>query len=77
LDLYAAHRVHNSPWVRELMDMDRVHVAFREDDWSHLSHFLFVFHDETLDCIANEARAERRPGTMREVILQLATESVR
>ena len=56
--------------------MDRVHHAFREDDWPGRKHFLFIFHDETLDCIANEARTERRPGSMREVVLQLAAESV-
>lgn len=76
LALYSAHRVHNSAWVRELIDMDRVHYAFREDDWPHRKHFLFTFHDETLDCIANEARAQRRPGSMREVVLQLAAESL-
>lgn len=53
LEGYEAHVVHNSAWITELVDINRVHLRFRDSAWTDLRHFLFVLHDETLECVAH------------------------
>ena len=74
LEGYSAHEVKNSPWIRELMDINRVHDRFRESQWSDDRHFVLTFHDETLECIADATVARAEPGaTMPAVVAQLSS----
>ena len=77
LEFYSAHEVKNSPWIRELMDINRVHAGFRESNWNEARHFVLTFHDETLECVARAAVARAEPeATMPAVVAQLNSEAL-
>jgi hypothetical protein len=77
LELYQAHEVRNSPWIRELMDINRVHREFRESYWGGLRHFVLTFHDETVECAAREVVARTEPAAaMPEVVTSLTTQAL-
>jgi hypothetical protein len=77
LEFYQAHEVKNSPWIRELMEVNRVHRGFHERHWSETRHFILTFHDETVECVAHEAATRAEPGaTMPEVVARLGSEAL-
>jgi hypothetical protein len=77
LELYSAHEVKNSPWIHELMEVDRTHERFDESRWSGRHHFMLTFHDETLECVANWTVTRTAPGaTMPEVLARLSAEAL-
>ena len=77
LEFYSAHEVKNSPWITELMDVDRAHERFDESQWSGRHHFVLTFHDETLECVANWTVTRTAPGaTMPEVLARLSAEAL-
>ena len=75
LEPYAAHRVENSTWIRQLEDINRVHPGFSGDSWQSLRHYLFAFHDETFECVADDHRVTIEQGSIRSVALRLAEEA--
>jgi hypothetical protein len=77
LEGYGAQVVSNSPWIRDLADVNRVHPQFSEDKWAAARHYLFPFHDETAECVAQEARAWTQLRPMDEVVRQLAVDALR
>jgi hypothetical protein len=77
LEFYVAQAVINSPWIRELADVNRVHSQFSEEKWADARHFMFPFHDETVECVAYEARAWTELRSMDEVVRQLAADALR
>jgi hypothetical protein len=57
LEYYSAHRVENSAWIQLLERRNSVHPShdkkrFLEDK----KHFIFTFHDSTLECVVNEGK---------------------
>jgi hypothetical protein len=52
LELYAAHEVHNSPWLEEHIRINAVHPQHSEEPWRRLHHYMLLFHDEMLECLA-------------------------
>jgi hypothetical protein len=77
LDSYSAHEVMNSPWITELMDVDRAREHFDESQWTGRRHFMLAFHDETLECVAKWTIARAAPGaTMPEVLARLGAEAL-
>ena len=77
LEFYGAHEVKNSPWITELMEVDRAHVRFDGSQWSGRHHFMLTFHDETLECVANWTVTRTAPGaTMPEVLVRLSAEAL-
>jgi hypothetical protein len=75
LEFYSAHEVTHSPWIRELMAVDRAHERFDESQWTGRRHFMLTFHDETLECVAKWTITRTAPGaTMREVLARLSVE---
>jgi hypothetical protein len=77
LEFYQAHEVVNSPWTRELMEVNRVHGNFRASYWSGTRHYVLTFHDETVECVAREAVTRTEPGaTMPEVVAGLSNEAL-
>jgi hypothetical protein len=77
LEYYEAHEVRNSPWIRELMDVNRVQSRFDESHWSQARHFVLTFHDETVECVADDtiARTEPPAATMRQVVPSLSNQA--
>ena len=77
LEYYRAHEVRNSPWITELVNVNRVHERFDESRWSGTRHFILTFHDETLECVARRTVTRAAPGaTMPEVIARLSREAL-
>jgi hypothetical protein len=77
LEFYRAHEVKNSPWIAELMEVDRAHEGFDESQWSGRRHFVLTFHDETLECVAKWTITRTAPGaTMPEVLARLSAEAL-
>ena len=77
LEFYGAHEVKNSPWITELMEVDRAHERFDGSQWSGRHHFMLTFHDETLECVANWTVTRTAPGaTMPEVLVRLSAEAL-
>ena len=77
LELYRAHEVKNSPWITELMDVDRAHERFDESQWKGRRHYLLTFHDETLECVAKWTITRTAPdATMPDVLARLSAEAL-
>lgn len=77
LELYSAHEVENSPWITELMEVDRAHERFDESQWTGRRHFILTFHDETLECVAKWTITRIAPGTtMPGVLTRLSAEAL-
>ena len=77
LEFYTAHEIKNSPWITELMKVDRAHERFDESQWSGRRHFMLTFHDGTLECVAKWTVARTAPGaTMTEVLARLSAEAI-
>ena len=77
LESYSAHEVKNSPWITELMEVDRAHERFDESQWTGRRHFMLTFHDETLECVAKWTITRIAPGaTMAEVLARLSAEAL-
>jgi hypothetical protein len=67
-----AYVVANSRWLAELVEMNRTHSRFSQESWEGARHFLFVFHDESVEAIADEVEVQ----TFRESIPSLLAETI-
>ena len=55
LEFYSVHRVENSPWIAQLERRNAVHPSHNRARFVEgKKHFVFTFHDSTLECVANE-----------------------
>lgn len=54
LEFYQLHEVHNSAWLRELRGVERHHPASSAKPFVSSRHFILLFHDSTLEAIAND-----------------------
>ncbi|WP_394845077.1 hypothetical protein LZC95_49495 [Pendulispora brunnea] len=68
LDFYAPQIVENSPWLRELETINRVHARFDADHWRSMHHFILPFHDETFECIARGTQARVQRASLAETV---------
>lgn len=50
--------VHNSPWIAEIQAINKVHHLYNVDNWRTLKHYVFWFHDDTFECIAESFTAD-------------------
>ena len=55
LSSYSVARVHGSSWVRALERANSAHPQHDRRHFSALAHFIFTFHDETLEVCAAQA----------------------
>jgi len=60
LRFYRVYEVQNSSWIRALERMNRVHPKHQSGMFSRYRHFIFTFHDTTLECVANGIRKVTR-----------------
>ncbi len=70
LDGYGAYVVVNSRWLAELVDINRVHDQFNPQVWADARHFLFVFHDETVEAVARDVEIETFRESMPALLAQ-------
>ena len=54
---YGIYEVRNSSWIREVVRLNRYRLPDTEDDYV-LHHFLFAFHDDTFECLADDLTLE-------------------
>lgn len=52
LEPYSVFEVDGSSWLRSLARMNSVHPYHKDAHFSAYKHFVFSFHDETFECIA-------------------------
>jgi hypothetical protein len=52
LQAYSYFEVLNSSWRDELEQMNRVHPSHKKEHYSDVRHFIFTFHDTTLEVLA-------------------------
>jgi len=72
LEFYAAHEVINSRWIEEEEKIDSVHPQHRGGWRDSLRHYIFTFHDETLECLAEEIRTEQLECSYPEAAARIA-----
>ncbi len=68
---YGVFRVEGSSWIRQLERMNRVHPQHRPEAFKDLNHFVFTFHDSTLEAIAQAFTTEPRSGPMSAVVTKM------
>jgi len=71
LRAYAAHRVVNSHWIADAERVNAVHPQHRGGWHERLNHYVFCFHDETFECLAEGFTTQRYVGSPRTVLSQL------
>jgi hypothetical protein len=71
LRTYAAHQVLNSRWIAEAEQVNSVHPHHRGGWHDRLNHYLFCFHDETFECLAEGFTTERYVGSPRALLSEL------
>jgi hypothetical protein len=49
---YGIFEIRGSSWVRSLEQMNRVHPRHDASRFERLRHFVFTFHDDTFECVA-------------------------
>jgi hypothetical protein len=68
---YAAHQVVNSRWIAAEEQINSVHPNHHGGWHDQLNHYVFCFHDETLECLAEGITTERHVGSPHAVLSQL------
>jgi hypothetical protein len=57
LEHYSAHRVESSSWIALLERRNAVHPSHDKKRFlENKRHFIFTFHDSTLECVVNEGK---------------------
>jgi hypothetical protein len=54
---YGIYEVRNSTWIREVIEMNRYQFPNTTDHYV-AKHFLFAFHDDTFECLADDMKLE-------------------
>jgi hypothetical protein len=54
---YGIYEVQNSTWIKEVVRLNRYRFPDTEDDYVG-KHFLFAFHDDTFECLADDMALE-------------------
>ena len=71
LRAYAAHKVVNSRWIAAEEQINSVHPNHRGGWHEQLNHYVFCFHDETLECLAEGITTERHVASPQTVLSDL------
>ena len=62
---YSSFEVLNSGWVAALEKANRVHQHHRPESFAKLRHFIFTFHDSTVEFIATRFNVKLYKGPVR------------
>jgi len=71
LRAYAAHRVVNSRWIADAERVNSVHPQHRGGWHGRLHHYVFCFHDETFECLAESFTTQRYLASPRTMLTEL------
>lgn len=68
LEGYTAQIVQNSPWIEEVARINSVHEFDKPEHWTSFKHYVFWFHDETFECLAQSYSFEVTIETMGQLL---------
>lgn len=68
---YTAQEVVHSLWLAEIEAINRVHRCYNADLWKTLHHYVFWFHDSTVECIAESFTVTSRNDSMSVILADL------
>lgn len=66
---YAAYEVLDSAWIAEMERANRVHWRHSPELFEGLRHFIFTFHDSTLEFVAEMLSVELKHGPIRSLLI--------
>ena len=69
LGAYGIYEVTNSSWIAEVNAQNK--VCFPDFEYGEYRHFVFTFHDSTLECIATELIARTTKQPEREILSEI------
>jgi hypothetical protein len=72
---YRVFRIENSSWVRALERMNAVHPYHKPERILGLSHFIFMFHDSTFECVASGYKIAVHEGSIRSAMARVLVEA--
>lgn len=67
-----AHLVQNSQWIKAIVQINGVHDRFDAAEWDRLRHYLFLFHDNQVECLAESAEVSTYGEPVESVVLRFA-----
>jgi hypothetical protein len=68
---YGVYEIKNSSWIRYFEKMNFVNPYHRSEHFRQLKHFIFSFHDTTLEVIAEKYEIETINGSIEKAILKI------
>ncbi|GGI89283.1 hypothetical protein [Shewanella gelidii] len=68
LEPYGTFKIQNSTWVQELCIQNSVHPYHSDDIFRDLIHFVWSFHDTTLEVVAKSYEFSLHQGTPSSVL---------
>ena len=71
LRIYAALKVENSKWIKELEAINAVHSHYQPESWRTLTHYFFGFHDSTFECVAEGFSVETYEIPLSELLTEV------
>lgn len=76
LEYYSAHEVVRSPWIAEILEINRVHPLHKDAHYDGLKHYVFCFHDTTFECLAESFEVKRNASALERVLRELQSAAV-
>lgn len=70
LEAYEAHEVLNSNWLKQQEKINAVHTNYSHALWENRKHYLFAFHDDLFECIADGYEVAVYRGRIEAVFLE-------
>ena len=68
LEGYKAQEVFNSRWLKDLQNINKVHMHFDPDSWRDRHHYILWFHDSTFECVARHYKVETFKESFPELV---------
>lgn len=65
---YTVTEVEHSSWIRALERMNAVHPYHRAEHFLKYRHFIFAFHDSTLECVAEGLQVHLHRGSVNSAV---------
>jgi hypothetical protein len=66
-----AFEITHSSWIRRLERMNSVHPSHRPDRFWKRRHFVFAFHDKTLECVCDRFEVLTTRGSLTSVLSEM------
>jgi hypothetical protein len=71
LQSHGTFRIEHSSWIRQMEHMNRAHPNHDPRMFERWSHFIFTFHDSTLECLADGYSIMLRVGSLASALPEL------